>query len=71
MNIAPDCIYVGDRETIITEIGGMAHIYEGAYLLYPNGRAEYDAEGVDTIEELNELIKVYEREFPGIKVYRL
>jgi hypothetical protein len=66
--IHPTTLYVGARDAIIAEVGGMAHIYPGKYLAYPQGDAEYDAEGVNTKAELKEVVALYRREFPGIQI---
>jgi hypothetical protein len=66
--IAPETLYCGTREAVIAEIGGMSHIYPGAYLMQPDGPAEYDAEGADTIEGLREHVAEYLAMFPDARV---
>jgi len=66
--IAPETLYCGPRATVIAEVGGMAHIYPGVYLMQPDGPAEYDAEGADTIEELRDLVAEYLALFPTARV---
>jgi len=66
--IAPETLYCGPRATVIAEIGGMTHIYPGAYLMQPDGPAESDAEGADTIEELREHVAEYLALFPTARV---
>lgn len=67
-DIAPETLYCGKRENVITEIGGLTHIYPGAYLMQPDGPAAYDAESADTIEELREHIAEYLAMFPDARV---
>jgi hypothetical protein len=66
--IAPETLYCGPRAVVIAEIGGMAHLYPGAYLLQPDGPAEYDAEGADTAADLRELVAEYRALFPAARV---
>lgn len=68
---APDTIYCGPRENVITEVGGLTHIYPGKFLLQPDGNAAYDAEGAETREELKELIAYYRTLYPNINVVML
>lgn len=67
----PEVIYCGPREAIITEVGGLAHIYPGKYLIQPDGPAAWDADGADTLADLEALIAEYRQQFPGIKIVRL
>jgi hypothetical protein len=71
MNIAPDTLYCGLRETVIAEVGGLTHIYPGKYLLQPSGNAAYDADGADTKADMKSLIAEYKAQFPGIRVVML
>lgn len=71
MNTNPDTIYCGKRETVIAEVGGLAHIYPGKYLIQPDGNAAYDAEGADTKADLKALIAEFKRAYPGIRVVML
>lgn len=66
--IAPDTLYCGPREVIIAEVGGLSHIYPGAYLMQPCGPAAYDAEGADTIEELREIVAEYQSLYPAARI---
>ena len=66
--IAPETLYCGPRAVVIAEIGGMSHLYPGAYLMQPDGPAEYDAEGADTAAELCELVAEYRSLFPAARV---
>ena len=66
--IAPDTFYCGTREAIIAEVGGLSHIYPGAYLMQPAGPAAYDAEGADTLEELEELVAEYAALYPNARI---
>jgi hypothetical protein len=69
--IAPTTLYCGPRENVITEVGGLTHIYPGKFLVQPDGNAAYDAEGADTVEEMNELIAYYRSLFPTINIVKL
>lgn len=69
--IAPNTIYCGKREVVIAEVGGLTHIYEGTYLIQPDGNAAYDAEGVDTKADMLALIAEYREMFPAINVVML
>ena len=71
MNIAPDTIYCGKRETVIAELGGLSHIYSGKYLVQPDGNASYDAEGADTKADMMAFIAEYKRAYPAIRVVML
>ena len=71
MTIAPDTIYCGPREAVITEVGGLTHIYPGKFLIQPDGSAAYDAEGAETLNEMKDLIAYYRDLFPGIHVVML
>lgn len=64
----PTTIYVGLRDAVIAEYGGMSHIYSGKYLLAFDGDGNYDAEGCDTLKDAKELVKEYQRAYPGIRV---
>lgn len=67
----PDTIYCGHREDVIREVGGLTHIYEGKYLIQPDGPAAYDAEGVDTKPAMRAIIEEFKRQYPGIRVVML
>ena len=69
--IKPDTIYCGKRDAVIAEVGGMAHIYSGKYLVQPDGNAAYDAEGADSVSEMRDVIAYYRDMFPGINVVML
>lgn len=69
--IAPGTIYCGKRETVISEVGGLTHIYPGAYLIQPDGDAAYDAEGANTLAEMKAIIADYRALYPGINVVML
>lgn len=71
MNIAPDTLYCGKRETVIAEVGGLTHIYPGKYLLQPDGNAAFDAEGTDSIKGMKAMIAEFRRAYPGIRVVML
>ncbi len=64
----PDRIFCGKRDAVIAEYGGLAHIYPGKYLIQPDGNGNYDADGVDTLKDLKELVADYRRIYPGIEV---
>lgn len=66
--IAPTTLYVGPRDAVIAEVGGLTHIYEGKFLLQPDGDAAYDAEGADTKKGLKELIAYYKTIYPTVAV---
>ena len=69
--IAPTTLYCGKRESVIAEVGGLTHIYPGAYLVQPDGPAAYDAEGADTKADMNAVIAEYRSLFPSINVVML
>lgn len=64
----PTRIYVGRRENCITEVGGLTHIYEGKYLICPDGPAAYDCEGAETITEARAIVENYRENYPTIEV---
>ena len=64
----PTTLYVGLRDRVIAEYGGMSHIYSGKYLVQPDGDGNYDAEGLDTLKDTKEMVKEYQRIYPGIRV---
>jgi hypothetical protein len=68
MNTPPDTLYVGKRDVVICELGDVAAIYPGAYLLLPDGNAAYDAEGADTLEGIEALVAEYRALFPAAQV---
>ena len=41
MDASPETLYCGAREVVIAEVGGLAHIYPGAFLVQPDGPAAY------------------------------
>jgi hypothetical protein len=55
-NEIPATIYYGPREAIITEIGEHAAIYEGKYLIYPYGDAQWDAVGCNSKKDLKVIL---------------
>jgi predicted chitinase len=67
-NEAPTTLYVGTREAVIAEVGGLSHIYEGKYLIQPYGEANYDAVGVNTKKDLKGWVAEYKAAYPGIRV---
>jgi len=71
MNTNPDTIYCGPRDVVIAEVGGLAHIYPGKYLIQPDGPAAYDAEGCNSKADMKAFIAMFRREFPGIRVVML
>lgn len=71
MSNAPDTIYCGKRDTVIAEVGGLTHIYDGKYLVQPDGNAAYDAEGCCSKADMKVCIAEYRRQFPGIRVVML
>ena len=68
---APTRIYIGRRENIIAEVGGLSHIYEGKYLIQPDGDAAYDAVGADTLKDLKVLVAEFVKAYPSIEVRRV
>lgn len=64
----PTTIYVGPRDRVIAEYGGMSHIYTGKYLIAFDGEVAFPCEGVDTLKDAKELVKEYEGAYPGIRV---
>lgn len=64
----PEMIYVGTREAIIAEVGGLSHIYDGKYLIAPDGPAAYDCIGCDTKKALKLCVEEYRAAYPGIRV---
>lgn len=64
----PTIIYVGKRENCITEVGGLTHIYEGKYLICPQGPANYDCDGAANITEVRALVEEYRSHYPTIEV---
>lgn len=64
----PTRLFVGRREDVIAEVGGMSHIYGGKYLIQPDGEGNYDAEGADTLKDAKEMVKEFSRVYPGIQV---
>ena len=71
MQNAPETLYCGKREVVIAEYGGMTHIYPGKYLLQPDGNADFDAEGAESVKDMKALIAEFRRQFPGIRVVML
>jgi len=61
-------IFVGRRYDVITECGGLTHIYEGRYLLQPDGPACFDAEGFSTKKELKEAVANFREHYPHIEI---
>jgi hypothetical protein len=68
MQSDPTILYVGKRETIIAELGGLTHIYKGAFLIQPDGPASYDAEGADTLADTQALVVELTLAYPNIEV---
>ena len=64
----PTILYVGRREDVIREFGGLAHIYPGKYLAQLDGPASWDADGCSTLKDLRALIADYRIVYPGIEV---
>lgn len=71
MTIAPETLYCGRREAVIAEVGGLAHIYPGKFLVQPDGGAAFDAEGADTSDEFKAIIAEYRALYPGLNVVML
>jgi hypothetical protein len=67
-NTDPTTLYVGKREAVIAEYGGLSHIYSGKYLLAFDGEGSFPAEGVDTLKDAKGLVAEYKRAYPGIRV---
>jgi hypothetical protein len=71
MQNAPETLYCGKREAVIAEVGGMAHIYPGKYLIQPDGNAAFDAEGAESVKDMKALIAEFRSQFPSIRVVML
>jgi len=67
-NPVPTILYVGRREAVIREFGGLAHIYPGKYLAQLDGPASWDADGCSTLKDLRALIAEYKTIYPGIQI---
>jgi len=52
----PTELYVGKRDNVIAEVGGLSHIYEGKYLVQPYGDATWDASGADTLKDAKTIV---------------
>lgn len=68
MTVEPTTIYYGTRKDIIREIGGMAHIYPGKYLIFFDGDANWDLEGADTKKDLKEFLDYYRGVYPNARL---
>ena len=66
MNASPTHLYVGRRERVIAEMGGLQYLYAGKYLASPYGEPDFDSEGASSKKELKALIEEYRRAYPGI-----
>ena len=64
----PTTIYYGPRGTIITEIGEHAAIYEGKYLVYPYGDAQWDAVGCNNKKDLKVILDEMRAFWPAANI---
>lgn len=71
MNDTPTHLYVGRRNNIIAEVGGLAHIYEGKYLAAPYGEPSFDCIGANSLKELDAIIAEHRAYYPNIIVCRV
>jgi hypothetical protein len=67
----PDTVYYGKRADMIREVGGSVHIYPGAYLIYPMGPVPYDAEGADTLKDMQSFVADLKRLWPDARFVRI